>query len=402
MSTNGVIHAIEDEPSVNFGSRANPARPGGDAPSVACALMEAPHLERKLVAILAADIEGFSRHMERDEAGTLAVLSSHRVVIDAAIGGHRGRITGTAGDSVLAEFGSVLSAVNCAVEIQKALGEENERLTPVQRLSLRIGINVGDVMIKDGDIFGDGVNIAARLEALAEPGGICVSRGVRDHLRKHRIVVFDDLGEQKVKNIAHPVRAFKVRIGASPPEGEPDEREAVADDQGGGPALPEANMDVELALWDAVKDSQDAHEFDIYLERYPGGAFAALARSRMEALSTTRAHAHDHEDRTEEEQLSVELAFWEAVKDSLSSVELEAYLERYPAGEFAALARARLEALGEAAEGKAEQRPEDVEIELAFWESVKDSDDSAMLNAYLDKYPEGSFATLARIKLAHE
>ena len=133
--------------------------------------MEAPHLERKLVAILAADIEGFSSHMERDEAGTLAVLSSHRLIIDASIAEFGGRITSTAGDSVLAEFASVVSVINCAVQIQDLLADENAELEQAQRLFLRIGINVGDVMMKDGDIFGDGVNIAARLESLAEPRG---------------------------------------------------------------------------------------------------------------------------------------------------------------------------------------------------------------------------------------
>ena len=153
--------------------------------------------------------------MERDEAGTLAVLSSHRLIIDASIAEFGGRITSTAGDSVLAEFASVVSVINCAVQIQDLLAAENAELEEAQRLFLRIGINVGDVMVKDGDIFGDGVNIAARLETLAEPGGICVSRGVREHLRKHPIA-FTDLGEQKVRNIAQPVRAFKVRMGEEP------------------------------------------------------------------------------------------------------------------------------------------------------------------------------------------
>ena len=174
--------------------------------------MEAPHLERKLVAILAADIEGFSSHMERDEAGTLTVLSSHRLIIDASIAEFGGRITSTAGDSVVAEFASVVSVINCAVQIQDLLADENAGLEEAQRLFLRIGINVGDVMMKDGDIFGDGVNIAARLESLAEPGGICVSRGVREHLRKHPIA-FADLGEQKVRNIAQPVN----EVEATPP-----------------------------------------------------------------------------------------------------------------------------------------------------------------------------------------
>src|SRR4249920_2906653 len=172
--------------------------------------MEAPHLERKLVAILAADIEGFSSHMERDEAGTLAVLSSHRLIIDASIAEFGGRITSTAGDSVLAEFASVVSVINCAVQIQDLRADENAELEEAQRLFLRIGINVGDVMMKDGDIFGDGVNISARLESLSEPGGICVSRGVRDHVRKMGRYAFEDLGEQSVKNIDQPIRAFRL------------------------------------------------------------------------------------------------------------------------------------------------------------------------------------------------
>ena len=132
--------------------------------------MEAPRLERKLVAILAADVEGYSRHMERDEAATLATLSAHRVIVDELVNSHNGRITGTAGDSVLAEFASVVEAVDCAVKIQDALAAANEDLPEEHRLRFRIGINVGDVMVKDGDIFGDGVNIAARLENSGDAG----------------------------------------------------------------------------------------------------------------------------------------------------------------------------------------------------------------------------------------
>jgi adenylate cyclase len=235
--------------------------------------MEAPHLERKLVAILAADIEGFSSQMERDEAGTLAVLSSHRLIIDASIAEFGGRITSTAGDSVLAEFASVVSVINCAVQIQDLLASENAELDEGQRLFLRIGINVGDVMMKDGDIFGDGVNIAARLESLAEPGGICVSRGVRDHLRKHPIA-FTDLGEQKVRNIAQPVRAFKVRMGGPPDEVINPVLEATRVD---GPSMIPipigADVGVELAFWDSIKDSGSVAELDAYLARYPDGPF---------------------------------------------------------------------------------------------------------------------------------
>src|ERR1700747_596253 len=155
--------------------------------------MEAPSLERKLVAILAADVEGYSRRMEIDKEGPLAILSAHRVITDELIAQHGGRIFNTAGDSVLAEFASVFSAVECAVDIQRELAVANEPIEEGKRLRFRIGINVGDVMVKDGDIFGDGVNIAARLEGLAEPGGICISRGVRDHIRHKLALAFKDL-----------------------------------------------------------------------------------------------------------------------------------------------------------------------------------------------------------------
>ena len=177
---------------------------------------ETPPLERKLVAILAADVVGYSRLMHDDEERTLATLSAHRAVIDELIANGRGEIAGTAGDSVLAEFPSVVDAVRCAVAIQQALAKANKPLPAESRMLFRIGINVGDVMVKDGDIFGDGVNVAARLEGIAEPGGICVTRGVRDHLRDRMEYKFEDLGEHSVKNIARPVRVFRVSFD---PEG---------------------------------------------------------------------------------------------------------------------------------------------------------------------------------------
>jgi adenylate cyclase len=143
----------------------------------------------------------------RKHSGT---LSDHRAITDALIAQHGGRICGTAGDSVLAEFGSVFTAVRCSVEIQGNLAQANQTLAEERRMWFRIGINVGDVMMKDGDIFGDGVNIAARLEKLAEPGGICISRGVHDHVKRKLPYGFEDLGEQSVKNIAQPIRVFRL------------------------------------------------------------------------------------------------------------------------------------------------------------------------------------------------
>ena len=176
--------------------------------------MEAPPLQRKLAAILAADVEGYSRLMHLDEEQTLAMLSSHRAIVDSLIERANGQIFGTAGDSVLAEFPSVVQAFNCAIAIQLAIAQANVDVPEESRMSFRIGINVGDVMVKSGDIFGDGVNIAARLEGLADIGGICVTRGVRDHMRDRVEAKFEDMGEHSVKNIARPVSVFRVLFDA--------------------------------------------------------------------------------------------------------------------------------------------------------------------------------------------
>jgi adenylate cyclase len=168
---------------------------------------------RRLAAILAADVAGYSRLMGEDEEGTLARLKAlRREVADPKIKEHHGRIVKTTGDGLLLEFASVVDAVRCAVEVQREMAERNADVPPDRRLELRMGINVGDI-IKDGrDIFGDGVNVAARLEALAEPGGICVSRMVRDQVRDKLAFSFEDLGEQQVKNIARPVRVHRVLL----------------------------------------------------------------------------------------------------------------------------------------------------------------------------------------------
>jgi class 3 adenylate cyclase len=320
------------------------------------ARLEAPRLERRLIAILAADVEGYSRHMERDEVVTLATLSAHRLIVDELIASHNGRITNTAGDSVLAEFQSVVDALDCAVKVQKALAVANEAHPADQRLLFRIGINVGDVMVKDGDIFGDGVNIAARLETLAEPGGICVSRGVRDHLRKMGRYGFQDLGEQSVKNIAQPIRAFLVRDPkdarakrppkqAPRPPAQPVEAAAAAAAAAAPETVAERHADdpaeFELAFWESIKESKDPAELAAYLEQYPQGAFTALAETRRQALIEEQ-RAPDEAAPPDPELVAVELAFWDTVKDSENPAMYEAYLQQYPEGGFAALAKVRL------------------------------------------------------------
>ena len=273
--------------------------------------VEAPPLERKLVAILAADVEGYSRLMHDDEEAALATLTAHRAIIDERIEAGRGEISGTAGDSVLAQFASVVDAVRCAVSIQQALYKANELLASERRMLLRIGINVGDVMLKDGGIFGDGVNVAARLEGIAQPGGICVTRGVRDHLRDRMDYKFEDLGEHKVKNIARSVRVFRVIFD---PEGTTElasvetdaSMEQAAIDT--GPSLADEDKtgedkadEVEMVFWQSLQDSEDPAEYRAYLERFPDGAFVELARIRLAGFAESgRIAAAD----------PVELEFW--------------------------------------------------------------------------------------------
>src|SRR6516162_7996561 len=177
--------------------------------------MSQERVERRLAAILAVDVAGYSRLMGADEEGTLAALRAvRRELGDPKIAEHRGRIVKTTGDGLLAEFASVVDAVRCAVEVQREMIARNVAAPAQRRIEFRMGINVGDIIIEDGDIFGDGVNIAARLEALAEPGGICLSAAAHEQVRDRLDLAFDDLGEQQVKNIARPVRTYGIALGA--------------------------------------------------------------------------------------------------------------------------------------------------------------------------------------------
>jgi TolB-like protein/class 3 adenylate cyclase/tetratricopeptide (TPR) repeat protein len=204
-------------------------------------------VERRLAAILAADVEGYSRLMGADEVGTLRDLTQRRSILDGLIASHRGRIANTAGDSVLAEFGSAVDAVQCAAEAQVALAEANSGLSPDHQINFRIGVHVGDVMIKGGDLFGDGVNIAARLQTLASAGGTCISGAAHDQVRKILPFAFTDLGAQQVKNIEEPVRAFAVSAkGASVIAGKSmisaDQRPLALPDKPSIAVLPFQNM----------------------------------------------------------------------------------------------------------------------------------------------------------------
>jgi len=171
-------------------------------------------IERRLVAIFAADVAGYSHLIEQDEAGTVEALTAHRETMDRLIADHGGRIANTAGDSVLAEFPSAVEAVQCAVNVQNALALSSENTPEGRRVRFRIGVHVGDVIVRSGDILGDGVNVAARLQSLADPGGVCISEAAHGYVRKAVHLEFSDLGSQKVKNIEEPVRAFALKTGS--------------------------------------------------------------------------------------------------------------------------------------------------------------------------------------------
>ena len=178
--------------------------------------MAREQVNRRMAAILAADVAGYSRLMGADEEGTLARLKAHRrELVDPKIKEHHGRIVKTTGDGMLVEFHSVVDATRCAVEVQQQMSERNAGVRSDQRITFRIGINLGDIIIDADDIHGDGVNIAARLEAMAEPGTVCVSSGAWEHARGKVSFGADDLGEHSLKNIARPVRVF--RVASSPP-----------------------------------------------------------------------------------------------------------------------------------------------------------------------------------------
>jgi class 3 adenylate cyclase len=178
--------------------------------------VEPLNVKRRLTCILAADAVGYSSQMGKDEEGTIRVLSAHRAVIDGIIAFHGGRIMTTAGDSVIAEFSSVVEAVRCAVEIQEALKTRNDSLPESSQMLFRVGVNLGDVVVKDNDLLGDGVNVAARLEGIAEPGGICISSSVYDQITGKLDLGFQDIGDQPLKNISRPIHAYRVSGTAVP------------------------------------------------------------------------------------------------------------------------------------------------------------------------------------------
>ena len=223
-------------------------------------------IERKLAAIMSADVVGYSRLMELDEAETLRRLSELRTTIDKLIEQRGGRVASAAGDSLLADFPSVIEAAACTIEVQQAADALNESYGSDQKMLLRIGLNVGDVIEQDDTIFGDGVNVAARLQALAPVGGICISQLARDHLENKESYQFEELGFLSLKNIARPVQAFNLVLR---------DRAAQSLSQGQSGNVTSA----EIAFWEGISESANGEEYLAYLEKYPNGHFSVVARS---------------------------------------------------------------------------------------------------------------------------
>jgi TolB-like protein/class 3 adenylate cyclase len=202
-------------------------------------------VERRLAAIFAADVAGYSRLMNEDEVGTLNILTAHREVMDRQIAEHGGRIANTAGDSVLAEFPSAVDAVECAIAVQAALAQANLDIPDERRVRFRLGVHVGDVMVRNGDLLGDGVNIAARLQSLADPGGICLSEAAYGYVRKSIPLTFNDLGEQHVKNMKEAIRAFAIGLqsnASTAPRTAPEPSASRLPEKPSIAVLPFANM----------------------------------------------------------------------------------------------------------------------------------------------------------------
>jgi class 3 adenylate cyclase len=248
-------------------------------------------VRRRLAAILAADAVGYSRMMGTDEEGTLRVLAAHRVVIDEVIALHHGRIVGTAGDSVLAEFESAVEAVRCAVEIQDALKTRNDLLRDDKRMLFRIGVNLGDVMVSGDNVHGDGVNVAARLEGAADPGSVFISSSVYDQITGKLNLAFVDIGDRELKNIARPVRIYKL-AGTAP---------VGAAVTGAARLFPRARRWAAVALvalaaaglatWQAMRPAQPGDDIRAELERARGEAAEAKRQLELQRAAENKAKA---------------------------------------------------------------------------------------------------------------
>jgi class 3 adenylate cyclase len=276
--------------------------------------MNEQQIKRKLSAILSADVVGYSRLMGEDEEGTMRRLAELSSITNSVIDLHDGRVFNTAGDAVLAEFSSPVEAVRAAIEIQNAVQTRNKDIPADKQMLFRIGVNLGDVMIKDGDLLGDGVNVAARLQSIAPPGGICISGSVHDQIEGKLDLSFSAMGEQNLKNISRAVRAFELTPGR--PAGARPKPKPVPAKSSRGWLLPTAivllvalgagayfggflpfgpgqDQERERLAWEAVKDSTNTNAVQGFLAEFPNGVHAGVARGKLSALTDVERAANE-------------------------------------------------------------------------------------------------------------
>jgi class 3 adenylate cyclase len=331
--------------------------------------MSEQQIKRKLSAILSADVVGYSRLMGEDEEGTMRRLAELRGITDSVIELHDGRVFNTAGDAVLAEFSSPVEAVRAAIEIQNAVQTRNKDIPADKQMLFRIGVNLGDVMIKDGDLLGDGVNVAARLQSIAPSGGICISGSVHDQIEGKLDLSFAPMGEQNLKNISRAVRAFELTPG-KPAGARPKPKPVAAKSSRGwiaplvialllvaggagawfGGLIPGGAQDQERErlAWEAVKDSTNANAVQGFLAEFPNGVHAGVARGKLSALAEVERAANEKSRR--ESEMARQQAELDRQK---AQAELERQRAEAEAARLRAEAdRARLES--EAARQKAE------------------------------------------------
>jgi class 3 adenylate cyclase len=305
--------------------------------------MASRNIERKLAAIVAVDIAGYSRLMRADEVGTLQALKAHRkALIDPMIAAHHGRIVKTTGDGMLVDFASVVDAVTCSVAIQRGMITRNADVPEDKRILFRVGINLGDIIVEEKDIYGDGVNVAARLQELAQPGGVCVSRTVRNHVRDKVPFDFEDLGEQTVKNITQPVRVYALgsdAIGKLPVSTLVD---ADASKRIGRSFLGRSPTVSALPRVHSVGRAA-AFIVAIGVVAIAGWQISDRFGLFRLAISNLSVEATDPRNVAKDYDKEMEIAFWNAVKDSKSPIILSTYLDRFPTGTFAGLARVMVE-----------------------------------------------------------
>lgn len=317
--------------------------------------MNEQQIKRKLSAILSADVVGYSKLMGEDEEGTMRRLAELRGITDSVIELHDGRVFNTAGDAVLAEFASPVEAVRTAIEIQNAVQTRNKDLPADKQMLFRIGVNLGDVMIKDGDLLGDGVNVAARLQSIAPPGGICISGSVHDQIEGKLDLSFSAMGEQNLKNISRAVRAFEL-VPGRPAGARPKPKPVAAKSSRGwiaplaivlvlvaagagawfGGLIPDGSQERERErlAWEAVRESTSSVSVQNFLAEFPGGVHAGAARSKLSALNEADRAA------VEKSRREADAARQQAELDRQKA---QAELERQRAEAEAARARAEVE-----------------------------------------------------------